>query len=515
MLTALQRYALVLGLLLAPSAALMAESGAGDSDTCLACHDFGPDSPVHPMLTGPHGNGNGAGPMSNGGCQACHGPSTGHTKAPTRNAPTVSFGPRWSASIEAQDSACLTCHEDNVAQHWQDALHMVNNVTCVTCHDAHAKENKAAGAAAQMQLCGTCHKAQRAGIHGMKEMADFNPACTTCHNPHDDRGPVSEMLDNRSEGCRSCHDLVRMANSEKVSDKAKSYHKVMAKTDRTCLDCHQNIAHAAPDSVPAMVPTPVRERSVTLFYPGQADSEWLISNHPGSQPLRQGTGCQQCHRGEEADIGASRAGEFAPASVDVDMAFAVDESDLVVDLSWNGGALDRQIALLWGDGTNEPVRRGGCFAACHSDMPGMSRDRGARVDKYLWASRSQQQQIGQPAIPQSQEALAGLIEEGNFAELWRITLGAEPKAADARVLSRIDWLDSGQVSGEASFTDGRWQVRLRRSLTGMPGTITFDREGKYTLGIALNGQENSGGRHWVSLPLTLSLPGNETDFRAE
>ena len=58
-------------------------------------------------------------------------------------------------------------------------------------------------------------------------------------------------------------------------------------------------------------------------------------------------------------------------------------------------------------------------------------------------------------------------------------------------------------------------MRLRRSLTGMPGTITFDREGKYTLGIALNGQENSGGRHWVSLPLTLSLPGNETDFRAE
>ena len=31
-------------------------------------------------------------------------------------------------------------------------------------------------------------------------------------------------------------------------------------------------------------------------------------------------------------MGASRAGEFAPASVDVDVAFSVDGSDLVIDL---------------------------------------------------------------------------------------------------------------------------------------------------------------------------------------
>ena len=112
---------------------------------------------------------------------------------------------------------CLTCHEKGVGAHWKDALHMVHNVTCVTCHDAHATENKFAGAAGQMELCGTCHKAQQSGMHGLQEMAAFNPACTTCHNPHDDRGPVAEMLDNRSEGCRSCHDLTRMAKSEKVS----------------------------------------------------------------------------------------------------------------------------------------------------------------------------------------------------------------------------------------------------------------------------------------------------------
>ncbi len=487
----------------------IAQDGSGPN--CLGCHDFGPESPVHPMMAGPHavtGSGSEV-------CQSCHGASTGHAQAPTRNAPTVSFGPRWTATSEAQDSACLACHEKGVGAHWQDALHMVHNVTCVTCHDAHATENKVAGAAGQMELCGTCHKAQQSGMHGLQEMAAFNPACTTCHNPHDDRGPVAEMLDNRSEGCRSCHDLTRMANSEKVSDKAKSYHKVMAQQERTCLDCHQGVAHAAADSVPPMVPVAASERTMTLFFPGQADSEWLISNHPGAQPLRQGSGCQQCPRGEETDMGASRAGEFAPASVDLDVAFATEGDELLMTVSWEGDALDRQLALLWGDGTNEAVRRGGCFGACHSNMPGMRRDHGLQVGKYLWAAQAQQRQVGQPALLKSDEELAQLVQEGNFAELWRIRLGAEPSFEVGTVLAGIDWQENSPLSGSASFNDGRWTVSLRRPMAGAPGTVSFEPEGKYTVGLSLSGQSNPGGRHWVSLPHSFSLAGDETDFKVD
>ncbi|MDA8752690.1 NapC/NirT family cytochrome c [Halieaceae bacterium] len=482
---------------------------------CLVCHDFGQDSPVHPMLEGPHGSSNPGSPMNADGCQSCHGASTGHMQAPTRNSPTVSFGPRWTASSAQQDGACLDCHEDNVAKHWQDALHMVHNVTCVTCHDAHKLQVKQSGAAGQMELCGTCHKAQQSGIHGLQEMAAFNPACTTCHNPHDDGGPVSKMLDNRSEGCRSCHDLVRMASSEKTSDKANSYHKVMVQQDRTCLDCHQGVAHAAPDSAPPLIPVPEKSRKVTLFFPGQADSEWLISNHPGSQPLRQGSGCQQCHRGEEADLGAARAGEFAPASRDIDVNFGRDGDTLQLTLSWEGDALDRDIALMWSDGSNEAMRRASCFAACHSDMPGMSRDYGQQVEKYLWVSRSQQREIGQPALVKPRDELDALMSEGNFAELWRITLGGEPAFDAGTVLEKLNWMPDSQLEGNAQFADGRWTVSLRRPLDGRSGSIRFLDEGKYTLGIALHGQSNPGGRHWVSLPLSLSLSGNETDFRVE
>jgi cytochrome c-type protein NapC len=52
--------------------------------------------------------------------------------------------------------------------------------------------------------------------------------------------------------------------------------------------------------------------------------------------------------------------------------------------------------LMWGmRASNSAFTRGGCFAACHSDLPGMSRDRGQQQGKYLWSSRVQQQAIGQ------------------------------------------------------------------------------------------------------------------------
>ena len=79
------------------------------------------------------------------GCPACHGASAPHTRAPTRVAPDVSFGPLWSSSAHDQDARCLACHAsgpNGEAAHWRDALHMLNNLTCITCHDIHAERDK-------------------------------------------------------------------------------------------------------------------------------------------------------------------------------------------------------------------------------------------------------------------------------------------------------------------------------------------------------------------------------------
>ena len=143
---------------------------------CLSCHDFGPESPVHNVMAGSHGTSGEAADMAGRrGCEDCHGPSAAHTQAPTRTSPQVSFGPRWTATSAAQDSQCLACHETNIATHWQDSLHMVNNLTCVTCHDIHAQQDKVLFPRQQAEVCTVCHKVQKQGIHGMEKRAARNP----------------------------------------------------------------------------------------------------------------------------------------------------------------------------------------------------------------------------------------------------------------------------------------------------------------------------------------------------
>jgi DmsE family decaheme c-type cytochrome len=490
----------------------------GGAKKCLSCHDFGAESPVHAMLAGAHGQSeNGDTPMGQRGCEDCHGPSARHVKAPTQVSPAVSYGPRWSSSIAEQDQSCLTCHEDNVAEHWRDALHMVNDLTCVTCHDVHQGRDKVLFAESQGEVCSICHKDQKEGLHGLSQHQSDNPACTSCHSPHDAGSTQHAMLDNRSEGCRSCHDLVAMAGSASVTDKAKSYHKVMTGQDRTCLDCHQGIAHNSATGIKPVLDEPSRERRVALFFPGQSDSHWLLTEHPGAQPLRQGRNCQQCHRGEEAAMARKLSGDAGSNMRELAVSFAKDASTLTLTLSWQGPMHDTDIALMWGDHNSEAFRRGGCFAACHNDMEGMSRDRGAHIDKYLMASRAQQQRIGQPAIIRGDAELEQMLAQGHFVELWRIKLGATsaPKVETATVLAGLDWHSDSILDGVSSYQNGRWTVTLKRPLQGGTGYKDFVPEQKYTLGIALHGDDNPGARHWISLPLTMSLNGDDTDFIAE
>ncbi len=204
---------------------------------CLSCHDYGPDSPVHPMLEGPHAR-------VMGNCERCHGPSLDHQSRPTIAAPDNSFGPRWPANIAEQDSTCLRCHRRNAGKHWQDSLHMVNNLTCTTCHELHVREDPITAPGGQMQVCTNCHEPQRDGIHQLQAHRGDNPDCTSCHNPHADQSPQATMLTNDSAGCRTCHDLAAMAQDASVRSTANSYHRALKNNNElTCHSCHSGVAH--------------------------------------------------------------------------------------------------------------------------------------------------------------------------------------------------------------------------------------------------------------------------------
>lgn len=508
---------LALALIVLPGLqAYASDSGYAGADTCRSCHAFGTDSPVHALMDSPHGDsGNPAAPTAQRGCEECHGPSADHTRSPTQVAPGISFGPRWTATVESQNDQCLACHGDTTASHWDSAHHRQQGLACTTCHEIHTTADTVLNPDTQAEVCTGCHKAQESGIHGLSALADSNPPCSSCHNPHNSQPPHNIMVDNRSTGCATCHNLVAMASDPQVSARATSYHKVMVQDDKTCVSCHVGIAHVSAAGIPPLIPQARQSSTVTLFYPGQSDSEWLLSEHAGSQSLRQDRSCQQCHRGDEQEMGAAlAAGEFKPATRDVEIGFQRSGQELLVMLSWRGSLQDRDIALMWGDDRNEAFTQAGCFAACHNDMPGMTRDRGQQLDKYLLVSRLQDRQIGRPAIIRDETALAELNATGMSAEVWRVNLDDTATVETGTLLAGIDWHEQSLVAAEARFADGRWSVTLLRPLAAQAKGLAFGPGRTLTFGIALHGADNPGGKHWVSLPMTFAVDGVNTDLKA-
>jgi nitrate/TMAO reductase-like tetraheme cytochrome c subunit len=510
---------LVLAGLLAGAAAVFAQgdsplSAVDYSAPCIECHDFGPDSPVHAVLAGSHGlSGDAQAMAGRRGCPDCHGASAGHMEDPSRIAPDVSFGPRWTSTAAAQDARCLACHEQDTASNWRHSLHMLNNVTCVTCHDLLTWEDRVLAADRQAQVCTTCHKAQKRGIHGMQELAAVNPPCSACHNPHDHETADAEMLANDSAGCRACHTPLGAEALATAPAAASDYHRLTASGDRSCLDCHRGIAHAAADAVTAMVPQAVVSRLVTLFQPGGADSEWLLRDHPGSQPLRQGGNCQQCHRGEEARMGVAQAGDLTPAYREITVAFSRSQEALTLSLRWRGSGDDTVLALMWGDGGSESFRRGGCFAACHTTS-GEEHDSGAAKGKYLLESRVERTPPGRAGEAKNPDKIRDMMAAGEFVTLWRLQLDSGQFDL-ATLLGEVHWLETNLIQIKKRRVDNNWAVEITAPLNNTGLQKPFTTDGKYTFGIALGSASHPGGGHWVSLPLTLSLVGDETDFKVE
>lgn len=485
----------------------------GGTQQCLGCHDFSKDSPVHPMMEGAHGDpDNPDTPMAQKGCEQCHGPSAAHTLSPTKNKPGISFGPRWTDSVSQQSNACLQCHQEDKVHDWPSAVHQRNNLTCATCHDLHVTDQAVLNPSGQAEVCTVCHKVQKQGVHHLAEEKANNPPCSTCHDPHADPSAVVKLLQNRSEGCRECHDFRAMQKSPQVSDRAKQYHKAMANKDKTCIDCHQGVTHSPPNSFPPPVLGGLTAAEIVLFTPGQSDFEWIISEHAGAQSFRQGRNCLQCHRGDEAEMGAKLGSPGAASSIAASIEFALQNNNLAVTVSWPGSADDSAVALMFDDNSNETFASAGCWASCHSDLPGMTQDSGQQLSKYLTSSREQQRSIGRLPQVRDEATLKQMMEDDLYVELWLAKLsGGSLQSVDSlSILDQRRTDPQAVVSASASFNKGRWSVTFIKPLSGSGKGIS---KGKiYTFGLSLFGEGKQAAQHWVSLPMTFSLDDIDSNF---
>ena len=133
-------------------------------------------------------------------------------------------------------------------------------------------------------FCTSCHEMEAQPYQSLQQTAHYNnrsgvrPTCSDCHLPHEFVpkmirkieaarevwGHITGMIDseekyamhldamkareiarlraNDSAECRNCHEVERM-DLNLQSEKARFYHAAMAEQNKTCIDCHQGIAH--------------------------------------------------------------------------------------------------------------------------------------------------------------------------------------------------------------------------------------------------------------------------------
>lgn len=169
---------------------------SGDK-ACVECHKEQTDhfaSATHAKIQlGDPGN-----KIGTTGCETCHGAGSVHVKAGGSKGTIVN--PRKSPET------CFQCHVDKRGEFSLANAHGVMNgtVTCGDCHEPHAGNAIAGGAAleGENETCTKCHTSQKGPFvfphNGMKE------GCVACHAPH---GSVNSkmLLARDSNLCLRCH----------------------------------------------------------------------------------------------------------------------------------------------------------------------------------------------------------------------------------------------------------------------------------------------------------------------
>lgn len=158
---------------------------------CRSCHMSSENH--HPLSTGAHAGGAGAGVHESAGSPA---------SAIDGNLNCLQCHSAHDAAEHAVDR-CTECHDDK-----PHALFPEGHQTCTSCHQPHAfKQDQAAP-------CKSCHQSQ----HVLAETAvPAHRECTSCHDPHE----VAKVGD---ATCRGCHQQVAPAHP--------------AVEGQTCIACH-------------------------------------------------------------------------------------------------------------------------------------------------------------------------------------------------------------------------------------------------------------------------------------
>lgn len=169
------------------------------TSTCLGCHDGRTAPDKLEIAKSPHADVD---------CETCHGPGFLHVRDGGEDLDLID-NPGDRPFLEAAD-LCRTCHETSVDGYRQMAHFTEEAVTCLDCHDVHARRALAIslpeGASQEdvfLRVCGTCHEAQINTFLLSQHALSGAASCHNCHDVHKPGGLAFNFLNN--EGCLQCH----------------------------------------------------------------------------------------------------------------------------------------------------------------------------------------------------------------------------------------------------------------------------------------------------------------------
>ena len=227
---------------------------AEDAPGCFDCHEAAADDPVHAVFSTVHGTLNGGGANA---CTACHGASEAHNRRGRREAPDVSFGPKWLSDLETRNGACQSCHANGDQLLWLGSEHEQENMACADCHNSHQQYDPALDEQLAGKMCTDCHTRVRAEMHlpSRHPIAEGKTACTDCHNPHGSSTEGALHAVSLNDNCLGCHQDLRgphLWEHEPATEDCSLCHRphgsvndrlLTARGPALCQQCHSAAFH--------------------------------------------------------------------------------------------------------------------------------------------------------------------------------------------------------------------------------------------------------------------------------
>ena len=267
----------------APAPSVYSAQGA---DTCLGCHN---DARVKSIFRTMHARpGDPRGPFGHGGlqCESCHGPGGAHVDAMGDVTKIIVFGPKSRTSVQVQNATCLGCHASNAAHDWASSAHAASDVACTSCHELHAAKDPVLSASSQIEVCTSCHQAQRADLNKLSHhpLREGKMACTACHSPHGSSAPAQLVKNTVNETCTSCHAEFRgpfLWDHQPVAE--------------NCVNCHDAHGSAQPALLKLRPPFLCQTCHEGAGHPSIVSGPQGLAGGGGASAFLLAGGCVNCH----------------------------------------------------------------------------------------------------------------------------------------------------------------------------------------------------------------------------